>query len=107
MVRPAEFGHTFDCDEVGTDTADLCAHSVKHKAKLLQVRFTCGVVDGRRPLSQNRCHDDVGRTCNRGLVEQHVTSFQVRTVYCEKVLSRIEVEFRPKLLKSKEVSVKS
>ena len=77
MLRAVQPGHALDGQEVRADAADACSHAVEHVAQLLQIGLTGGVVDGGGALGQHGSHDDVGRTGDRGLVEQHVAALQL------------------------------
>ena len=72
MFRSSQAFHSFDSEQVGGNATDACAHGVEQVTELLDVRFTCGVVDCGSAFGQDGSHNDVGRTGDRSLVEQHI-----------------------------------
>ena len=79
--------HPIDGNEVGAYARDAGAHPVQHLAKLLDVGFAGGVVDGGAAFREHGGHHDVGGTGNGSLIEQHVAA-------CQAVgLNRIEKTF--------------
>ncbi len=74
--RPAEPVHPMDGQQIGSYAFYSCAHGGQHAAELLDVGLAGGVVDCGRALGQSGGHQNVGRSCHRGLVEQHVFTFK-------------------------------
>ena len=77
MLRTVQFVHALNGNQVRADAADVGSHAVQHVAQLLQVRLTSGIIYGSRAFGDNGSHNNVGRACHRGLVEQHVTTLQL------------------------------
>ena len=69
--------YTFDGEKVGSDTADLCPHTVQQMTELLDIGFAGSVINGGGAFGQNGSHDDIGCTCHRGFVEKHIGAFQL------------------------------
>ena len=76
MYSAAKAVDTFDCKSVAAYTADACTHLVEHLAQLVDVWLAGGVHYCCRALSHNSSHNNIGRTCNTGLVEQHIPACQ-------------------------------
>ena len=94
-------------EQVGGDTADVCAHSVEHAAELLDIGFAGGVVNSGRALGHNGCHDDVGSARHGGLVEQHISAFQLVGGNGIAPSSLIVRELRPEFMQSEEMRVET
>ena len=77
MFGTVQLVHSFDSQEVGGDTFYLGSHPVQHSAKLLHVGLAGGIVDGGLAFGKNGCHDNVGGSRYRCLVEQHVAAMQL------------------------------
>ena len=60
--------HPFDVEEIGSHACNLCTHAVEHVAKLLQVGFAGGIVDGGLAFGHHGCHHDVGGSSYGGLI---------------------------------------
>ena len=65
-------GDASDGEQVAADACDVGSHAVEHVAELLDVGFAGGIIDGGSPLGEYGSHNNVGRTSDRSLVEQHV-----------------------------------
>ena len=74
MLSAAKLFYTCDCQQVGTNSINLCAHAHQHLAKLLEIWFAGSVIDGCHPLSQGCSHHDIRSTCHRSLVQKHIFS---------------------------------
>ena len=61
-----------DGEQVAADACDVGSHAVKHVAELLDVGFAGCIIDGGSPLGEYGSHNNVGRTSDRSLVEQHI-----------------------------------
>ena len=75
MRSAAKYLYTFDVEEVGAHSSNLCAHAVEHVAELLQIRFAGSIVNGGLAFGHHCGHDDVGCTRYGCLIEEHVGSF--------------------------------
>ena len=69
--------NTLDGEQVRCNTADAGTHTVQHLTELLQIGFTSCIVNGGGTFGKNGGHDDVGCTCYRCLVEQHIGTLQL------------------------------
>ena len=67
--------YTFDGEKVGSNTANLRTHTVQQMTKLLDIGFAGSVIDGSGAFGHNGCHNDIGCTCHRGFIEEHVGAF--------------------------------
>ena len=76
MLRSVQFLHAGDGQKVGADAVYPGAHGRKQTAELLHVRLAGGVVDGGDTIGQHGRHHDVGGTCHRSLVQQHVATLE-------------------------------
>ena len=74
---PMQSFNPFDGKQVAAYAANACPHAVKQSAKLLNVGFASSIIDGGCALSQHCGHDNVGRSCYRCLIKQHVTPLQL------------------------------
>ena len=105
MLGSVEALHADDGQEVGGDAADLRAHSVEQVAQLLDIGFAGCVVDGRGALGQHGGHDDIGRTCDGGFVQEHIGAVQAVGRNLEDAFFVVIAELCAQLLHSKEVCI--
>ena len=96
-----------DGEEVAGNARDVGTHPVEQMAELLNIRLTGRVVDGRGAFRHDSCHDDVGGTGDRCLVEQHVGAFESIAVNLINVAYLIEHKLRPEVLEAEEVRVEA
>ena len=73
--------HTHYCEQVAANATDARPHLVEHVAKLLDIWFACGIIYSGSTLGKHRCHDDIGSTCHRSLVEQHIAPRELFSIY--------------------------
>ena len=78
---------------------------VQHLTQLLDVGFTGSVIDGGGTLGKDGCHDNIGRTSHRGLVEQHIVSLQLLGCDLIDITSLDTVELGTQLLETEEVGI--
>src|SRR5690606_28977067 len=93
--------------QIGADAGYFGTHAVQHFAKLLQVGFAGGIIDGCSTRSQTGRHDDVRGSGYGSLVHQDVGSFQVGRVDVEKMSVGVVIKLSSKLLQSDKMSIKS
>lgn len=89
VVCAVERLYTVDSQQIGADTFDTCSHAVEHAAELPDVGFASGIVDGGGTLRQDGSHDDVRRTRDTRLIEQHVLARKLlclKSVGCDGVV---------------------
>ena len=77
MIRSMEFVHPFNRQQVRSYAADFCSHPVQHFTKLLQIRFTSGIINRSHPFGKHGSHHYIGCSGNRGFIEQHISAFQL------------------------------
>jgi hypothetical protein len=107
MFSTAEFFYTFYDDQVGPDAADPGTHAVEHEAKLLEIGFAGGVVDGGGAFGEYGGHDDVGGAGHRCFIQEHVAAFECGGVDMEEVLAGVEVELGAELLEAEEMGIEA
>ena len=62
MSTTAQTFHTFNGQQVRSDTRDTRSHGIQHLAQLLQIRFTSSIIDCCLTFRQHGRHNDIGRT---------------------------------------------
>lgn len=80
VAASAERRYSIDFQKVATNTRNLCAHIVEHRAKLANVRFAGSVENSGFAFGKHRSHYDVGRTRYRSLFQKDVSAFEVFAV---------------------------
>ena len=100
-----ELAHSLDADEVAGYAADFCSHVVEHMAKLLDIRFTGGIVYCGLSLCHDSSHDDVCRSRYRSLVEQHIAALQLVGTYLIDIAVVDVAEPRSKIFEAEEMGV--
>ena len=68
---------THNGQQIGTDAADVGSHTVQHPAQLLDIGFAGSIIDSGSALGHDGGHHNVGRTCDRGFIKEHVGAFQL------------------------------
>ena len=76
VLRAVQALYALNREQVGTNAVDMCSHSVEHAAKLLDVRFAGRIIYSCGATGKNSSHDNVGRSRDGSLVEEHVSSTQ-------------------------------
>ncbi len=107
MTGTVEMVHADDGDEVAANARDVGAHAVEQVAELLDVRLAGGVVDGGGAGGHDGGHDDVGRTRDRSLVEEHVGALQPFGLDVVDVLLIVVDELGAKVLEAEEMGVEA
>ena len=107
MGRTLQRFHTFDRQEVRTDTADLGPHLVQHLTQLLEVGLTGRVIDGGGAFGKDGSHHDIGSTRHRGLVEQHIVALQLLGGNLIDLTTFDAVELSTEFFETEEVGVES
>lgn len=76
MIRSMEFVHLQS--SAGSKLCRwFCSHPVQHFTKLLQIRFTSGIINRSHPFGKHGSHHYIGCSGNRGFIEQHISTFQL------------------------------
>ena len=91
--------------QVAAYATDLRPHGVEQMAELLYVRLASSIVDGGGTFSQYRSHDDVGRTRNGSLIEEHVTALQFAGLYLVHITLVIVYKLGTQVLESQEMGI--
>ena len=107
MLGAMQLLHTHDGEQIAGNATDLGTHRIEQMTELLDVWFTCSIVDGGGTFCQHRCHDDIGSTRNRSLIEEHIRALQMLCLDGEHLALVVADELRPKILESEEVGVQS
>ena len=72
-----QFFYSFDGQQIRCNAADVGAHRVQKSTQLLYIGLASRVVYRCSALGKHGCHDYVGRSCDRGLIDKHVTSLKL------------------------------
>ena len=107
MGRTLQRFHTFNRQEVRTDTADLGPHLVQHLTQLLEVGLTGRVIDGGGAFGKDGSHHNIGSTRHRGLVEQHIVTLQFLGSDLIDLTPLDAVELSTEFFETEEVGVQS
>ena len=75
--------------------------------ELLDVWLTCRIVDGGGTFCQHRCHDDIGSTRNRSLIEQHIAALQLLGLNLIHIALLIMHKTGTQVLESQEMGIKT
>ncbi len=100
-----ELVHPFDDEQIAADAADAGAHAVEHPAQLLDIRLAGGIINSSNSLGHHRGHDNIGRSRNRRLVEQHVGAFQTGRFQVEEAFVGVVSKFGAQLFKTDDMGV--
>ena len=79
-----KFFHAINADNITSDSRNLCTHQNQHIAKVLNMRFTCRILNNCFAFCKNGSHNGVFCGCNRSFVQENISSFKL-------VCSHIEV----------------
>ena len=99
--------HSFNSQQIRCNTGNLRPHAVQHTTKLLQIRFTSCVINGRFALRQDRSHHNISRTGNRSFIQQHISTFQMLCANTENTSFLIIIKTGSQLLNTDKVSVQT
>ena len=91
--------------QVGACAVYPRTHGDQHTAKLLNIRFACGIVNGGGSFGHYRGHDEVGGPGYGGFVEQDVTTFQFFCFDTEECILSVKNKLSSKRFKSTEVGI--
>ena len=75
--------------------------------QLLDIGFAGSIVYGGSTLGKDGSHDDIGRSCYRGLIEQHIATFELVGMDLIDIALFVEIELRSQVLESEEVRVET
>ena len=107
MLGTMQFINTHDGEQVAGDAADLSAHRIEQMAELLDIWFASCIINGGSALCQYRCHDDIGGTGNRSLIEQHIAALQLLCLYLINITLIIVNEVGAQILEAQEVGIQT
>ena len=116
MLCASEFGHTLDGQQIRADATNLGTHAVEHVTQLLDIGFAGSVIDSGHALCHHGSHNNIGSTRHRGLIQQHISTFQTvarrqQTIGIGRNLIDIArlnlTEFGSQFLESEEVGVQA
>ena len=99
--------HSLNLQKIAAYTRNICAHTIKHAAQLLQVWFACSIVYSRLTLCHDSRHYDVSRTSDRSLIKQHIASLQFLSTQLIHITSFEMLKFCAQLAKSEEMGVET
>ena len=105
MAATLQAFNTLNGEKVGTHALNPGSHIVEHGAELIYIRLAGGIHNGGSAFGKHGGHNDVGRSGNRGLVEQHVAAFERRS--SNLIASTAVNHFGTQLLHTQKVSVES
>ena len=107
MLGTMQFINTHDGEQVAGDAADLSTHRIEQMAELLDIWFASCIINGGSALCQYRCHDDIGGTGNRSLIEQHIAALQLLCLYLINITLIIVNEVGSQILEAQEMSIQT
>ena len=107
MLCAAQIIHAFNSQKIASNSIDAGTHPVEHFAKLLDVGFAGGIVNGGFSIRHNRRHNKIGGTRDRRFIHEQESAFQVWRDQMKKAIFSMIVKRSPQSFKIHNVRVKS
>ena len=107
MGRCMQLTDTYDVQQVAADAANPCPHCIQHVTELLDIGFAGCIINRGGTLRHDCCHDDIGGTCDRSLVEQHIGAPQLFRLNLKHVALFDMYEIRTQEFETQEVGIQT
>ena len=99
--------HTLNGQQIGSDARDFGTHPVQHPAQLLYIRFTGRIVNRGDSFGQHCRHNNIGRTCDRCLIQQHIRTFQLVSSNTKTTFRCIVIKRSTQFLNTQEMGIQT